>query len=301
MNAVTGAFGYIGKYIARRLLAPGEPVLTLTGHPDRPNEFGSAIRAVPFRFDSPEAMARSLEGVRVLYNTYWVRFDRGGATYERAIAGNRALLRAALLAGVSRLVHISITNPEPASPLPYFRGKAIVEEEIRRSGIGYAILRPTVVFGDEDILINNIAFLLRKLPVFLIPGSGQYRLQPVWVEDLAALAVEAGRFSENRIFDAVGPEIFTFDALVRLIARAVRSRSLVLHAPSRLALLAARLLGAVLHDVVLTRDEVEGLAANLLVSAAAPTAPTPLTQWLADHSATVGARYASEVRRHYAG
>ena len=299
MNAVTGAFGYTGKYITRRLLTLGEPVITLTGHPDRPNEFGSNVKAFPFRFDDPKAMAESLAGVRVLYNTYWIRFDRRNKTHETAVANTRALLRAAEIAGVERVVHISITNPDSASPLPYFRGKALLEEEIRKAGFSYAIVRPTVLFSVEDILINNIAFLLRKLPLFLIPGSGQYRLQPVYIEDLAGLVVEAGRSSRNVVIDAVGPEIFSFEELVRLLAQAVRSRAAILHAPSGLALAATRILGAVFRDVVLTRDELDGLMADLLVSRSAPTGATCLSRWLLDHTTALGTRYASELDRHY--
>jgi NADH dehydrogenase len=299
MNAVTGAFGYTGKHIARRLLELGEPVIALTGHPGRPNEFGRAVKAFPFRFDSPESMAESLAGVRVLYNTYWIRFDRGRATHEQAVANTRALIRAAGIAGVRRLVHISIANPDPESPLPYFRGKALLEAEIRKSGISHAILRPTVIFGREDILVNNIAFLLRKAPVFVIPGTGQYRLQPVFAEDVARMAVEAAHASGNMVIDAVGPEIFSFEELVRLIAKTVGSRAVLLHAWPRVALLAARVLGVVLGDVMLTEDELRGLMANLLVSAAAPTGSTALSRWLAENAATLGTRYASELHRHY--
>jgi NADH dehydrogenase len=299
MNAVTGAFGYTGKHITRLLLQRGEPVITLTGHPERANEFGSAVKAYPFRFDSPEAMAESLAGVRVLYNTYWIRFDRGHATHDRAIANTRALLRAAELAGVPRVVHISITNPGPQSPLPYFRGKALLEEDVRKGRFSHSIVRPTVVFGHEDILINNMAFLLRKAPVFLIPGTGAYRLQPIYVEDLARIAVDAAHASRDLVIDAVGPQVFSFEELVRLIARTVGSRAAILHASSSVALVAARILGAFLHDVLLTKDEVDGLMANLLVSAAAPTGSTSLADWLAENAAVLGVRYASELRRHY--
>ena len=299
MNAVTGVYGYTGKYIARRLLSLGEPVITLTGHPDRPNEFGTAVKAYPFRFDDPQAMAESLAGVRVLYNTYWVRFDRRDITHERAVANTRALIRAAEIAGIERLVHISITNPDPQSPLPYFRGKALLEQAIQQARFSHAIVRPTVVFGREDILINNVAYLLRKMPVFLIPGSGDYRLQPVYVEDLARIAVEAAHATGNLTIDAVGPQVFSFDELVRLIARTVGSRAFLLHASPRLALTAARVLGAVFHDIVLTEDEVQGLMANLLVSRAAPTGFTSLTSWLEQNAAALGVRYASELSRHY--
>jgi uncharacterized protein YbjT (DUF2867 family) len=299
MNAVTGAFGYTGKYIARRLLQLGKPVITLTGHPDRPNEFGSAVKAFPFEFDRPESMARSLAGVRVLYNTYWIRFTRGQATHDMAVANTRALLRAAEIAGVERVVHISITNPDSQSSLPYFRGKALLEQEIHKGPFSHAIVRPTVVFGVEDILINNMAFLLRKAPVFLIPGAGQYLLQPVFAEDLARIAIEAGETGGNLTLDAVGPETYSFEELVRLIARTVGSRALLLHTPAPVALLAARALGAILGDVVLTAEELEGLMAGLLISQSAPSGSTSLSRWLAENRATLGRRYASELRRHY--
>jgi len=299
MIAVTGAFGYTGKYIARRLLRLGEPVITLTGHADRSSEFGSAVAAFPFQFDDPEAMARSLTGVRVLYNTYWVRFDRGHSTHESAVANTRALIRAAEIAGVKRMVHISITNPDRESSLPYFRGKALLEAAVREAPFTHAIVRPTVVFGTEDILINNIAFLLRRLPLFLIPGSGEYRLQPVSVEDLARIAVEAGQASGDMVLDAVGPETYSFEELVRLIARRVGSRASVLHSSPRIALTAAGVLGRIFGDVVLTDDELAGLMAGLLVSDAAPTGSEPLSRWLEENAATLGTGYASELRRHY--
>ena len=299
MNVVTGAFGYTGKYIARRLLDAGETVTTLTGNPGRPNEFGPSVKAFPFRFDRPEAMAGSMAGARVLYNTYWVRFDRRDTTHERAAANTIALIRAAEMAGVERIVHVSITNPDANSSLPYFRGKALLEEEIRRSKMGYAIVRPTVIFGVEDILINNIAFLLRRLPVFLLPGNGQYGIQPVAAEDVARIAVEAGGAAENLTIDAVGPETFGFGQLVRLMAKTLGSGARVRNGPPWLALLAARAMGLALGDVMLTRDELDGLMANLLVSHSPPTGHIRFSDWISANAATLGRRYASEIGRHY--
>ncbi len=300
MNVVTGAFGYSGKYIARRLVNAGETVITLTGEVNRSNDFGAAVRAFPFRFDDPESMAASIAGAHTLYNTYWVRFDRKNESHDRAVRNTVALVRAAKIAGVRRIVHISITNPSLDSRLPYFRGKALLEQEIRQSQISYAIVRPTVVFGAEDILINNIAFLLRKLPAFIVPGDGQYRLQPVYVEDVAQIAVEAGQRSENITIDAVGPESFQFEELVRLIAKTLGRRTRILNGPPWLALLASQLLGMALSDVMLTRDELTGLMANLLISSSAPTGQTLFSNWVSANAATLGRRYASEIRRHYA-
>ena len=296
--AVTGSFSYSGKYVTRRLLAEGHEVITLTGHPNRPDPFGGKVKAFPLDFNEA-SMARSLAGVDTLYNTYWVRFDEGSNTQPRAVENTRKLVNAAKAAGVRRIVHISITNPSADSHLPYFWGKAANEKAVVDSGLSYAILRPTVLFGDEDILINNIAWLLRRFPFFAQIGDGQYKLQPVYVDDLAALAVEAGKRDENLVWDAVGPDIFSFDELVRLVANRIGHPAHLVHVSPRLALAAAQFLSVFLGDVLLTPEEVDGLMAGLLVSPEPPRCPTHLGDWLAENRNTVGAKYASELARHY--
>jgi len=298
-DVVTGALGYSGKYIARRLLMMGRKVRTLTGHPNRPNPFGEQVDVAPLDFQNPRALVKGLEGAAALYNTYWVRFPRGQVTFEQAVKNTEILIRAAQEAGVRRLVHLSVTNPSADSPLPYFRGKATVEKIIRQSKLSYAILRPTVIFGAEDILINNIAWCLRRFRVFPVFGKGDYRVQPVCVEDLADIAVAAGQEHENVILDAVGPETYTFEELVRLIAEKVGSGVQVIHARPGLALFLSRLIGYVVRDVVLTRDEVRGLMANLLVSAKPPLGQTRLSEWLRQYGDRLGRAYAAELKRHY--
>jgi uncharacterized protein YbjT (DUF2867 family) len=299
LYAVTGAFGYTGKYITRLLLAQGGQIITLTGHPDHPNEFGDRVKAIPFHFDDPTRLAESLRGVDTLYNTYWVRFDHGQKTFALAIKNTQTLFRAAKEAGIRRVVHVSITNPTLDSSLPYFKGKAVLEKSLQDTGLSHAIIRPTVIFGDEDILINNIAFLLRRSPLFTIPGTGKYRLQPIFVEDMAELCVKAGQSSEDLRIDAVGPDIFTFDELVRMIAKLTGSHASIFHIPPAIALFLARFIGLFVGDVVLTQDEVAGLMADLLVSSNPPAGKTRLADWLAQHSSQVGRRYASELSRHY--
>jgi uncharacterized protein YbjT (DUF2867 family) len=299
LDVVTGAFGYTGKYITRRLLSMGRNVRTLTGHPNRPNPFSEQVSVSPFNFDDPSALTDSLRGASTLYNTYWVRFPRGQVTFDNAVQNTRALIRAAAEAGVRRIVHVSITNASEDSPLPYFRGKGLLEGAVVQSGLSYAIVRPTVIFGAEDILINNIAWFLRRFPVFAVLGSGDYRVQPVFVEDMAELAVGAAQQDENMVLDAVGPETYTFDELVRLIAGKIGGRARIVHLSPKLALALSRLIGYVVNDVVLTGDEVEGLMAGLLVSDGPPTGRTRLSDWLAENAGSVGARYASELKRHY--
>ena len=177
--AVTGAFSYSGKYITSRLLARGEEVITLTNHPNRPDPFTGKVKAFPLNFQNEQELISTLRGVDVLVNTYWIRFDKDNNTQPKAVENTKILVSAAAKAGVKRIVHISITNPSADSHLPYFWGKAANEKAVVDSGMSYAILRPTVLFGKEDILINNIAWLLRRLPVFGLPGDGSYKLSPV--------------------------------------------------------------------------------------------------------------------------
>lgn len=218
-TAITGAFGYSGKYIAKRLLAGGHEVLTLTNSVQRANPFGSQVQVHPFNFDRPELLTKSLQGVEVLINTYWVRFDHKLFTHEQAVANTRTLFDAARKADVRRVVHVSITNPDPHSDLPYFKGKVELEQSLLASGLSYCILRPTVLFGKEDVLINNIAWALRRLPMFGVYGKGDYRLQPIYVDDLAAAAAEKAAETKNEIVEAIGPETFTYRGLVRMIAQ----------------------------------------------------------------------------------
>ena len=299
INFVTGAFGYTGKYITRRLLNMGKSVRTLTGHSDRENPFGDQVRAFPFNFDRPGELVRALQGATTLYNTYWVRFTYGPTKFDQAIENTKTLFRAAKEAGVRRVVHVSIVKPDLQSPLPYYKGKAELEQALINSGLTYAIIRPAVIFGAEDVLINNIAWLIRHFPVFAIPGAGDYGLQPIYVEDMADIAVNAGRASENKIVDAVGPEIYTFDTLVRLMAGKLNRRVWIVHLPPKLALFLSQIVSRLVNDVILTQEEVDGLMANLLISDNPPTGRTRLSDWLAQYRDTVGKHYASEVKRHY--
>jgi len=298
-DVVTGAFGYIGKYIARHLLNAGRRVTTLTSRPLANSPFGNQVPALPLSFDQPAHLVDALRGTDTLYNTYWVRFERGAKTFARAIANTAILLDAAEQAGVRRIVHISITNPAHTGVPPYFRGKAQVEQRIRTSRLTHAIIRPTVVFGDEDILINNIAWLLRRSPVFLIPGDGKYRVQPVFVDDLAAMAVAAGERTENETFDAVGPDTFTFAELIRTMSDTLGRSVRIVPVPPMLALFAARVFGALCGDVMLTRDELAALMSNLLISNTPATCPTRLTDWLKQSRNHVGISYSSELARHF--
>jgi uncharacterized protein YbjT (DUF2867 family) len=295
--AITGAFGYSGRYIAQRLLAARHTVLTLTNSLHRPNPFGEKVRALPFQFDHPERLAESLRGVDALVNTYWVRFDHKLFTHKQAVANTRVLFQAAKQAGVRRIVHVSITNPDPDSPLPYFRGKAELESELQSLGVSYCILRPTVLFGKEDVLINNIAWSLRRLPVFGVFGRGDYKLQPIYVDDLASAAVEKASGGQNEIVNAIGPETLSYRGLVHSIRETLGLNRLILNVPPAAGYWACRLLGWWLRDVVITREEIQGLMEGRLFVEAPPLGQTKLSDWIQRHRDTLGRRYTSEMAR----
>jgi NADH dehydrogenase len=297
IHAVTGAFGYSGKYIAERLLAEGKTAFTLTNSFHRKNPFGDRLPAVPFHFDEPQKLVESLRGVSVLYNTYWVRFNHPTFTHADAVRNTMILFQAAKEAEVERIIHISITNPSEDSPLEYFSGKAKLERALAESGISHAILRPTVLFGKEDILVNNIAWVLRHLPVFGVFGDGQYKLQPIYVDDLAALAVEQGRERENIIIDAIGPETFTYRELVASVGEIIGKRRPILSFPPALGYTAGWVIGELVGDVMITREEVAGLMANLLYVNSPPAGQKKLTDWAKEHTSTLGLRYTSELAR----
>ena len=299
LAVVTGAFSYTGNYIARRLLKQGVRVRTLTRRPDQPSPFGGAVEAAPLDFSDPQGLRRSIEGAGVFYNTYWMRFARGRLTFDHAVENSETLFDAAEKAGLERIVHISVTNPSSSSRLPYFRGKGLVEEALVGLGIPYAIIRPTLVFGDGDLLLNNMAWALRRFPFFPVCGRGNYTVQPVYIEDLAAQAVEVGAQSGSSVADAAGPDIFSFNALLRLLASSMDIRSRLLHTPPSIGLALTRLVGLLMHDMALTRDEVDGLMAGLLTSDATPTGATRLSEWLKDNAGDLGRRYVSELGRNY--
>ncbi len=299
MNIVTGAFGFSGKYITRLLIERGEDVVTFTSKTGKPNPYGDRLKVAPLDFGNRDALTETMRGADALFNSYWIRFPMGAMTFDKAIENSKTLIHAARDAGVKRIVHIGIANPSLESKLPYYRGKAMVEEEIRRSGLGYAILRPTVIFGDEGILINNIAWIIRAFPVLPVLGDGEYKLQPIYVEDLARLAVDAALSNENIVKDACGPEIYTYNELARMLAGKIGAKLSMLHLPPALAYVGSKFVGLMKGDVVLTWDEVIGLMDNLLVSSEPPVGTKKLSEWVEENADKVGKGYFSELKQHY--
>lgn len=295
--AVTGAFGYSGRYITKRLLEAGHEVVTLTNSPHRPNPFGEKVTAFPFHFEEPHKLRDVLRGVHTLVNTYWVRFDHRMFTHGQAVANTKILFATAKEAGVRRIIHVSIINPDNTSDLPYFRGKAELESSLKALGISYCILRPAVLFGKEDVLINNIAWSLRHLPVVGVFGDGDYKLQPIYVDDLARAATERVSDERNEVLEAIGPETFTYRELVATVAAGIGVKRRIISVSPGLGYWACRAVGLFVGDVVITREEIRGLMEGRLYVDASPLGATKLTEWIDRHRDTLGRHYTSEMAR----
>lgn len=298
-DVVTGAFGFTGRFIARRLMALERPIKTLTNHAKRPGAEDIKAEIAPLQFSDREALVESLRGADVLYNTYWVRFRRGRTHFGQAVANTRTLVGAARDAGVRKVVHISVSNPSEDSPFDYYAGKARAERAVRESGLAWAIVRPTLVFGVGDILINNIAWLLRRFPVFGVPGRGDYNLQPVAGEDVAEIATWAAEQVDNVTVDAAGPDTIYFGEMVESIAIAVGKHPRFIYMSPSTSLRIVGVIGRLMNDVTLNRPELEGLMAELLVSHERPRGTRRLDNWLLSNADTLGRTYASELDRHW--
>lgn len=297
-DVVTGAFSYSGRQIASQLHEAGRSVRTLTGHPARRAEDVS-IDVRPLDFDDPIALTESLSGATTLYNTYWVRFAKGQIDHATAVANSRTLFHAARHAGVERIVHVSITHASITSPYPYFQGKAEVERALAEVGVSYAVLRPAILFGGNGVLINNIAWLLRHLPVFAVGGKGDYRIRAIHIEDLARLAVDLGAQRENLVIDAVGPERPTFLELVLMIREGVGSRARIVRVPGAVLPPLSAALGFVLHDVLLTKDEYLAMVDGLADANGPATGNVRISDWITANAERLGVIYANEIDRHF--
>jgi len=266
------------------------------GHP-----LAGRVAVVPLRFDDAGALVAALSGVDTLYNTFWRRFPSPSSGFADIVAQSEMLITAAATAGVRRLVQFSVSNASATAPTSYFQAKAQVEQIVRESGVSHAIVRPTLLYGPGDILINNLAWTLRRVPVFGLPGSGGYRVQPVLVTDVADLAIRLAQPGDDVTVDAAGPDVYRFVDLVRLIRDRIGAPARIVGVPPWLALAGARVIGRLVRDSVLTRDEITELMNELLVSKGPATCPTSFGRWLETEADAVGRRYQSELARNYSG
>ena len=293
---ITGAFSFTGAAVASELSRRGWTVCSLTNRRRPPG--ADHIASVPLRFESKH-LETVLSAADAFVNTYWLRFPYGGQTFETAVANSKLLIEGATQAGIGRFVHLSVSNAASNSNLGYYRGKAEVEAALRTSRLSYSIVCPTLIVGPRDVLTNNIAWFLRRFPIFPIPDGGNYRLRPLTLGDAGRIVADETESSETAQIDAAGPEIMTFREYVHTVARACGLRRTVVGVPGNLALAALRLVQRFLKDVVLTREELLGLQQEALLSHQSPRAKESVTDWLRQNGETLGRRYANDLDRHF--
>ena len=299
MHVVTGAFGYTGRWIAHHLLEKGVQVRTLTNAVGRDDPFDGRVEVHPPDFDDHAALVESLRGAEVLYNTYWVRYNHRRRNFEHGIAveNSKRLFKAAAEAGVERIVHFSVAHPHKAPDWTYFCGKVAVEKYLNDSEYCFAILRPTVLFGGHrNVLINNIAWMLRKFPIFGVFGMGNYPIQPVHVKDVARVAVEQGESRENVTIDVTGPETFRYKEYIGMMAKSMSLRRIILPMPPFVGWLFGKFLGLLLQDLVITRAEIKGLRRGLMASDEDPLGQLKFSEWIAEHGKDFGKRYQNDLK-----
>ena len=305
LNVVTGAFGYTGRYIARMLLLNGQRVETITGQdPPAPEDNPKSqvqlhsVKSYPYDFHDPAGLAARLQGCHTLYNTYWPRLAQGPLEFTQAVRNSQILINAAQQAGVKRFVHLSTLNPQGSSELPHFRSKYLVEQYLRESGLSYAIIRPGLVFGPDDLFLNNLAWMIRRCPLMAVPGDGEYRIQPIDARDLAACAVQAGAETQDSVTDAVGPETHTFNALIDLVATHLHKKPRLIHLSHPRALWVNSTMGRFMLDMPLGPDEAMTLASDLLISHSPPVSPIKLSEELESNRFRLGLVQTHQPARH---
>ncbi len=263
--AIAGASGFIGRAIARRLAKmPELRVRALSRSPGRAQERLplAGIEFVRAEVTEPASLVDALRGADAIVNAvqfegYPVENPKRGLTFERIdFGGTTALLAAAKQVGVNQFIYISGAAADENATHPGFRAKGKAERAIRESGLAYTIFRPSLVYGPEDKVLNGFAKLLAYAPVFAVPGTGQQKVQPVLVDDLAecvALALKAkGR---DATFEVGGPDLMTFDEMIRIVMEVTRRRRPIVHLPERLMRAGAGVL-EMLPGPLLSRDAV---------------------------------------------
>ncbi len=294
---VTGALGYSGKIITEKLLKKNYEVKTLTNSSHKTNPFGNKLKIEPFNFNNPNKLIKSISGFDTLINTYWVRFNHKNFNHSDAVSNTKQLFDCAKAAGIKRIIHVSITNPSTTSNLEYFKGKGVLEDYLQNLNVNYSIIRPAVLFGKEDILINNIAWMIRHLPIFGVFGNGSYKLQPIYIDDFADIIINEISNHNNAIINAIGPETFTYKQLVKTIMDIIHVQKRIINVSPTVGYLAGKLISTIKNDVTITKEEIKGLMDNLLFVDEKATGTTRLTDWLKSNEKTIGIKYANELSR----
>jgi len=297
---VTGAFSFTGRHVAKRLLEEGEEVRTMTRFPQSASPFAEAVPAVPFDYDDVGALTQALRGCDRLINTYWRRQPEGNLGYDRVVQQSKNLFAAAKAVGIERIVHMSINDPH-GKKFPYFRAKCATERAVRECTVSSVVVRPQLVFGDGELLINNLAWTLRQSRLAAVPGDGQYLMQPIHASDYAELIVGLSRNRRDGVVNGVGPDVMTYDDMVSMVGNAIGRKPRILHVHPKFFDRVARLINRFVEEPTVLDYEVYGCLVENGVVPREPQGTRRLVDWLRDHADSLGRRYADQDRRPFSG
>jgi NADH dehydrogenase len=291
---VTGATGYIGRHLVLRLVERGDRPRCLVRPGARIDMLPQGnVEILQGDITNPASLPGAVQGVdAVVHLASVVANVKESATVNYARINDRGtadLVQAASAAGVRQFIYLSGVNTVPGAPGSYIRTRWNAEQHVKNSGIPYSILEPSILFGDHAAFFTALADLLRVAPIVPVPGNGTLRFQPVWVEDVATcllLLLEEG--GKNETIAIGGPDFYSYDALLDLIATTTRKRRLKVHVPLPLMKLGAASMQAVLPRPPVTTAALDlFLDDNVATLNAIPARfgfqPKSLAQEMADH------------------
>ncbi len=227
--ALTGATGFVGGGVLTRLLRRGHDVKVLVRNTDRAarlRDFGG-VELVPGGLDDEAAVRSLVGGAEAVVHLVGIIAEAKGQTYQRVhVDATARLASAATAAGVRRFVHMSALGARSdAAATAYLRSKAAGEDAVRRSGLAHTILRPAIIAGPGNVPLKLMCDVLRLAPVLPVVGNGRYRMQPVWLDDVAEVfAVALERPDLVGTFDIAGPEQLTWHEMMDRLEAALGVR-----------------------------------------------------------------------------
>lgn len=268
MILVTGGTGFLGKLLVSQLSELGYPVRTMVSPsprtPDLPRKVPVEI-AVTSLADE-RGLRAAMVGVDSVYHLISGEWKGSRTSLMQVdIQGTRAVVQAALDAGVKRIFYVSHLGADRASAYPVLKAKGIAEESIRRSGLEYTIIRSALAYGPQDAFTSGIAGILQILPYFfLVPGDGRNLLQPIWAQDLVTCLAWAldDRDTINRLYEIGGPEYFTFRQIVEIVMDKIQVRRRLLYVRPPYLRWLTRVLDTIIPNLPVSVYWLHYLAAN---------------------------------------
>ncbi len=272
---VFGGSGFLGTALVRSLLAHGLRVRAAVRHPENVHGLTDSASLAAIRVDIRDeaAVEAALDGARAAVNAVGLYVEHGAETFQSVhVDGARIVARCAARGGVQRLVHVSGIGADAASPSPYVRARAAGERVVEEHFPHASIVRPSVLFGPGDSFLSTVDRITRLSPVYPLFGSGDTRMQPVYVEDVAGAVVRlvADETPHATAIELGGPRAYRYREIVEAVLQYRRRRRLLLPIPFAVWTLQAKLLSLV-PNPPLTVDQVVLMRDDNVVSEAAVT------------------------------